>query len=68
MDERIISIPDASEIELSDQQVRHMAFGLAGIVREYFKQPGVWEKFEAWKAKSIANGDPHGLAASAKGR
>lgn len=62
MNEKIICIPDADELELSDQQVRHLSFGLADIVRDFLARPGEMEKFEAWKRRSIENGDPYGLA------
>lgn len=65
MPERVITIPDASELELTDQQARHLSFGLADIVREFLDQPGNREKFEAWKREKIANGDPYGFACDA---
>lgn len=62
MSEKIICIPDAKELELTDQQIRHLSFGLADIVRDFLAKPGEMERFEAWKRRCIENGDPYGLA------
>lgn len=62
MNEKIICIPDVKELELTDQQIRHLSFGLADIVRDFLARPGEMERFEAWKRRSIENGDPYGLA------
>lgn len=62
MNEKIICIPDVKELELTDQQIRHLSFGLADIVRDFLARPGEMERFEAWKRHSIENGDPYGLA------